>query len=214
VSISVLLWDFGDTLVDEGWMLRAPMGCPTWESSWADVMTDLPDDWNVGAVTSNVAFQALASRTGMSAEDAEGHARVCCQEIEFHPWTWLYVEERRRPQALVRVNPDLFLDFVVPLHDLTAVFELIIVSATEHCADKVELCEVALARLDFAGDRTEALLVDNRPDLVRAWEERQVRATGSDRITIFVLTSQCFSRNCANGGHKQTRTGPTTTQEA
>ena len=26
---AVLLWDFGDTLVDERWMLRAPATCPT-----------------------------------------------------------------------------------------------------------------------------------------------------------------------------------------
>ncbi len=29
MSISVLLWDFGDTLVDERWMRRAPSGCAT-----------------------------------------------------------------------------------------------------------------------------------------------------------------------------------------
>ena len=74
MSISVLLWDFGDTLVDESWIRRAPIGCATWESSWADVMADLADDWDVGVVTSAIVFQALASRTGMSAEDVEAPA--------------------------------------------------------------------------------------------------------------------------------------------
>ena len=50
------------------------------------------------------------------------------------------------------VNPDLLLDYVVPLHGLTAVFDVIIVSASEYCADKVELCDAALSRLGFAGE--------------------------------------------------------------
>jgi FMN phosphatase YigB (HAD superfamily) len=171
MSISVLLWDFGDTLVEERWMRLAPIGCATWESSWVDVMAELADAWNVGVVTSAIVFQALASHTGMSAEDVEAHARDCCRQIEFHPLAWRYAQKRCRPQALVTVNPDLFLDYVIPLYGLTAVFDEIIVSATEHCANKVEMCKEALARLGFAGDRSEALLIDNRADLVRAWEE-------------------------------------------
>ena len=76
MSVSVLLWDFGDTLVDERWMRRAPARSATWERSWGEVMADLADDWNVGAVTSAIVFQALASRTGMSAEDVEGRPRL------------------------------------------------------------------------------------------------------------------------------------------
>jgi FMN phosphatase YigB (HAD superfamily) len=170
MTISVLLWDFGDTLVDERWMRRAPIGCVTWESSWAAVMTDLAADWDMGVVTSEAVFQALAGRTRMSPQDIEAHARDCCRQIEFHPSAWRHARERCRPQALVTVNPDLFVDYVVPLHDLRSVFDVIIVSAAERCTNKVELCELALARLGFDGDRSEALLIDNRADLVRAWE--------------------------------------------
>jgi hypothetical protein len=151
MSISVLLWDFGDTLVDERWMWRAPARCATWESSWAEVMADLADDWNVGAVTSAIVFQALASRTGMSAEDVEEHARDCCRQIEFHPSAWRYAQKRCRPQALVTVNPDLFTGVHRPSTGPHRSFDVIIVSATERCANKVELCEEALARLGFRG---------------------------------------------------------------
>jgi len=37
VSAAVLLWDFGDTLVDERWMLRAPASCPGWPSARTEV---------------------------------------------------------------------------------------------------------------------------------------------------------------------------------
>ena len=52
MTYAVLLWDFGDTLVDERWMRRAPAGVPAWEAAWTSVMDDLADDWNVGAVDS------------------------------------------------------------------------------------------------------------------------------------------------------------------
>lgn len=38
----VLLWDFGDTLVDERWMLQARDTCTTWAVAWADVMSAAP----------------------------------------------------------------------------------------------------------------------------------------------------------------------------
>jgi hypothetical protein len=44
-----------------------------------------------------------------------------------------------------------------------------VVSCVEGTADKVRLCEKALDRLGFDGDRREALLIDNRVDLVEAW---------------------------------------------
>jgi hypothetical protein len=50
-------------------------------------------------------------------------------------------------------------------------FDVIIVSATERSANKVGLCEAALAHLGFAGGRQEAPQIDNRVDLVGAWEE-------------------------------------------
>jgi hypothetical protein len=72
-------------------------------------------------------------------------------------------------QALVTVNPDLFTDHIVPVHDLTAVFDVIVVSSAEGTDDKSGLCDRALTRLGYAGPRSAALLIDNRRDLVNAW---------------------------------------------
>ena len=51
VKPSVVLWDFGDTLVDERWMRRCPDACPTWEIAWVEVMRELADRWNVGDIS-------------------------------------------------------------------------------------------------------------------------------------------------------------------
>jgi phosphoglycolate phosphatase-like HAD superfamily hydrolase len=169
VAAAELLWDFGDTLVDERWMRTPPVGCPTWEAAWLEVMAHSADRWNLGAVTSTKIFDALSVRTGMAREQVEAHARRCCEQLVFNETAWRVAKERWLPQALVTVNPDLFTDHIVPVHGLTAVFDVIVVSSAEGTDDKSELCDRALTRLGYSGPRSAALLIDNRRDLVNAW---------------------------------------------
>jgi FMN phosphatase YigB (HAD superfamily) len=169
VTPAVLLWDFGDTLVDERWMLRPPAECPAWEATWLDVMADHADDWNVGRVSAVQVFGALAERSGMSADAVKSHARRCCERLAFNETAWRVASERRLRQALVTVNPDLFADFTVPAHGLDNVFDVIVMSFAERTDDKPALCDIALDRLGFTGSRSDALLIDNRLDLVKAW---------------------------------------------
>jgi phosphoglycolate phosphatase-like HAD superfamily hydrolase len=170
VSVDVLLWDFGDTLVDERWMLRAPDDVPIWPAAWEEVMAELAEDWEVGRAACPDIFDALASRTGMSTAAVAAHARECCRRLKFNPTAWQVARERRRPQALVTVNPDLFVEHIVGEHDLTSVFNAVVVSSVEGTADKVELCARAIERLGLDGDKSGALLIDNRVDLVEAWQ--------------------------------------------
>jgi hypothetical protein len=165
----VLLWDFGDTLVDERWMRRVPEGFPMWEKAWSAVMADMADDWNVGLITAADVFGALANRTGMTRQAVEAHARLCCQQLDVNATAWRVASERRMPQAIVTVNPDLFADYIVDSYGLGAIFDEIVMSFAEGTADKSALCSLALDRLGFRGDRSRALLIDNRRDLVEAW---------------------------------------------
>jgi len=167
---ALVLWDFGDTLVDERWMRRSPPSCPEWEAAWVDTMSELADAWNVGDVTLDDVVAALARRTGLTVADVEAHAVDCCHRLTFHPHAWRVATERRWPQALVTVNPDLFERHVVEAYDLDVVFDAVVTSCSERTADKVRLCDAALARLGYDGERADVLLVDNRADLVRAWQ--------------------------------------------
>jgi FMN phosphatase YigB (HAD superfamily) len=168
----VLLWDFGDTLVDERWMRHPPVTVPEWSRAWVDVMGRYADDWNVGRVAEHDVFRALAERTQMTIKDVERHAQRCCESIEYNPVAWRVAKERRRVQALVTVNPDLFLTRVVSHHALVEIFDAVVVSCVEGTDDKVHLCEIALDRLRFDGEHRDALLIDNREDHVAAWQLR------------------------------------------
>lgn len=161
MGAAVLLWDFGDTLVDERWMRRAPAELPAWEIAWADVMATVADEWDVGRVTCRDVFEALASRTGMTIAAIEAHAQQCCRQLVFNPRAWRVAKDRRLPQALVTVNPDLFADYVVGQHELGSVFDAVVVSALEGTADKTELCDRAIARL------TNSSAATSRPSLAR-----------------------------------------------
>jgi FMN phosphatase YigB (HAD superfamily) len=171
VTPAVLLWDFGDTLVDERWMRRPPPECPTWDAVWVDVMADHADNWNIGRIGADEVFDALADPSGMTAEAVRSHARHCCESVVFNETAWRVASERRLPQALVTVNPDLFADFVVPAYGLDDVFDVIVMSFAEQTDHKPALCNIALDRLGFTGRRSDTLLIDNRLDLVEAWKE-------------------------------------------
>ncbi len=171
VMPEVLLSDFGDTLADERWMRRCPEVWPDWEDAGVAVMAEMADEWNVGAVRSLEVFAALSDRTGMRLPDVEAHARGCCDRIVFNPTAWRVAREHRFPQALVTVNPDLFADYVVPGYALDDVFDVIVVSCAENTVDKSTLARAALDRLGFRGERSSALLIDNRRDLVDAWRD-------------------------------------------
>jgi hypothetical protein len=169
MAVEVLLWDFGDTLADETWMRRTPAACPSWSSAWRDVMHEHADDWNTGRIDEAVIFSALSAHTGMDVASIERHAAACCQSITYNPAAWRAAMGRRRPQALVSVNPDLFVERVVKLHDLARHFDAVVVSCLEGTDDKTRLCDIALERLQFDGPRSDAMLIDNRSDLVDAW---------------------------------------------
>ncbi len=166
----MLLWDFGDTLVDERWMRQAPAGFPDWSDAWNEVMDACADDWNTGRATERDVFAEMSRHTRLSIDFVERHAEACCRLIIFHPLAWRVATERHRPQALVTVNPDLFVERVVRRHGLCDHFDTVVVSCTEGTDDKTTLCELALDRLDFGGERSNALLIDNRRDLAEAWQ--------------------------------------------
>src|SRR5262245_53345594 len=94
------------------------------------------DDWDRGAITMHDVFAAQAAATEMSHAAVAAHAHDCCRRLRFHEHAWRVARERRLPQALVTVNPDLFEEWIVPDHRLRDVFDVIVMSYAERTTDK------------------------------------------------------------------------------
>ena len=182
----VILWDFGDTLVDQRWMLRAPDRCPEWSEHWLRVV-DSPtaDAWFLGELSCEQIAQRMADATGLELADVLTHMRAACTKVRFYPEVTRLIETVDARHAIVTVNPDLFTNWIVPEYRLAERFAPIVTSWEERSLDKAELCRAALARLSEPVEPHEALLVDNRPENVEAWEAVGGRGHvfgGEDRV--------------------------------
>jgi hypothetical protein len=139
-------------------------------------MSELADEWNLGTVNSAQVFEELARGTGMTVQAVEDHARRCCQQIVFHQTAWAVARSPFLPQALVTVNADLFEPMVVDAHGLRSVLDVVVMSFAEGTVNKSALCDIALERIGYRGPRSQALLIDNRRDLVAG--RQKVGGTG------------------------------------
>jgi len=167
-----LLWDFGDTLVDERWMWACPEGVANWTDSYRALGSgDVGSRWNRGELSFEEFATLIAADVGIGFHDACAHMQSCCNAIRFFEHAWAKARSHEMPQAIVTVNPDLFTRFVVPNYDLDMVFDTIVTSWEEGTEDKARLCEIALERLG-GSDPAAALLVDNIEANVDAWRAR------------------------------------------
>jgi beta-phosphoglucomutase-like phosphatase (HAD superfamily) len=171
-EVRFLLWDFGDTLVDEGFFATCPRGVP----DWTDVIRAVAGGpfgtrWNRGTAGLDDLAAEMSARLGMTPEAVLAHARQCCADIRFFEHAWAAARSRVFPQAIVTVNPDLFRDLIVPNYELDAVFDTIVISAEEGTDNKADLCAIAAARLG-SDDPAHALLIDNIEANVDEWRSR------------------------------------------
>jgi hypothetical protein len=59
--LKCILWDFGDTIADEWWMLKPLDGVPDWMEAWTQVVSsELADSWNLGEVKTSTITSAVA----------------------------------------------------------------------------------------------------------------------------------------------------------
>ena len=172
--IKALLWDFGDTLVDETWMQMQMPGCDAWPKVYRDLVYDrsLGDEWSLGNVDTATVAQALADRLGTTTQDAvRSHMERASRSITIFEEVLAYAKSSPLPQAIVTVNPDMFSAVTVGRYELAEVFPVIVTSWEENTLSKAALCDIALARLGLGIQRSEALLLDNKQDNIKEWTD-------------------------------------------
>jgi beta-phosphoglucomutase-like phosphatase (HAD superfamily) len=171
-DVRFLLWDFGDTLVDERFLWTCPRGVPDWSETYRTLAGGaFGTRWNCGTAGFDELVAEMSARLGMVPEAVLAHARRCCAELRFLEHAWTAASERALPQAIVTVNPDLFRDLIVPHYQLDGIFDVIVVSAEEGTDDKTDLCTIAATQLG-CHDPSQALLIDNIEANVDGWRSR------------------------------------------
>lgn len=172
--VKLILWDFGDTLADERWMLAPMAGVPDWPKLYRERVEGgaLGVLWNTGAVSTREVAAELADGLGIEADAVVAHMEGCSRQVRFFSKVMSFVEEFDGPQSIVTVNPDIFTNIVVPEYQLDRQFDLIVASWQQGTADKSALCEFAIAQLGIAAPLAECLLVDNRLENVLAWRSK------------------------------------------
>ncbi len=172
MSIEIILWDFGDTLVDQGWMLKELPGFPGWPKLFRDEIWDgeLGDQWSRGDISGEQVARQLATTLSATAELVMQHMQQCSRNIDFSPVLHQFARAQETPQAIVTVNPDIFTQIIVPHYKLTESFDPIITSWQEKELNKADLCDITLKRLSI--ERSGALLIDNMKGNIDEWDAR------------------------------------------
>ena len=165
-----VLFDFGDTLVREPFCVIAPPGVPDWESLVLEVYEaeGFCDRWCEGAVAFADVVQRVAERCGLDAGTTRAAMEHDWRNLRWNPVVTEFARSLERA-AIVTVNPDIFTDVIAPHYELERDFAVIVTSWQERMNDKNALCDLALERLGVPGERSTALLVDNRADNLEAW---------------------------------------------
>lgn len=174
MNIQAVLWDFGDTLADERWMLAPLDGAPGWPEAYRQVLDggDLADRWNTGSATAADVAAEFGRALGIPAGRVLAHMRACCRKVALYPDVMALAARLEAPQAIVTINPDIFSEVVVPACHLRDRFATIVTSWEERTLSKADLCDIAMSRLAGAVDREACLLIDNRMDNVAEWMAR------------------------------------------
>jgi len=176
MAMQCVLWDFGDTLGNERWMLEAPAAVPRWPEVWSEVAGgERAGAWNRGELSDRDVVAAVAAHLAMTEQEVRTHSRWCCSRITFFELPWMIARRCSLPQALVTVNPDGFSDFIAPHYRLHEIFAAIVTSWEERMLDKGEMGLTALKRLGGSVLPGEALLIDNKEHNIEAWESRSGR---------------------------------------
>jgi len=174
VTLQAILWDFGDTLADETWMLAPLAGAPGWPAAYRRILGggELADRWNLGRATAWEVASDLAAGLGVPAANVLAHMRACCRNLTFYADVMALAAEVDLPQAIVTINCDVFSEIVVPTYRLRERFQAIVTSWEEGTLSKADLCDIATSRLAGATDRASCLLVDNKLENVVDWRAR------------------------------------------
>ncbi len=174
MTIDLVCWDFGDTLVDERFMRLPPDGVPQWAEVYEAVLAERPDwvdGWNLGRGSINDLVAPLAERLPMSEASIAAHLRAVWGRITWFTDARDAVErlDGHVAQAVVTVNPHEFAGIATAC-GLDRLIGLIVTSAELATMSKATMTVRARELLGLPAGLSTTILIDNRLDNIAEFD--------------------------------------------
>ncbi|MEM7113278.1 MAG: hypothetical protein AAF614_12660 [Chloroflexota bacterium] len=197
-KINCVLFDFGDTLALEQWMLQSSAAYPEWESTYRREIwnvAEIGEQWGRGELASADIAQRMATALTISPEAAHQQMVENCKKLTYFPHIMAYVQKRRQlgmKQAILTLNADIFSDVVVPHYQLHTLFDVVVNSCHHGTLDKAELSQHVFAH--YGGDIGfhNGLLIDNS-------QHHLDRFAAQGGATYLFTTDEQFASDLAAG---------------
>jgi hypothetical protein len=177
VKISCIVFDFGFTLSSDLYFKIAPPECPDWQDLIQQKIFSnnaLVDRWMAGAITAYNIAEDLAPVVNMEPSRIVRFLETGCQTMSFNEAILHFAIQQRavgRKTAIVTGNMDVFTKIVVPCHNLTDKFDIIINSFDYQEIDKTVLWAKAFEILGNEIGYTQSLLIEDGEKNVRKFRE-------------------------------------------
>lgn len=160
----LVCWDFGDTLVDQTFMRRAPSDIPDWTDAYVRVRAagDQGDRWDLANSTMRELAVLIAQELGIRPARAWRQLAINLTKIDWFPEARLVLTalNGQVPQAIVTVNPHEFWAMAVAL-DLHTLVDCVVTSADIDSLSKVDMCAEVRSMLGMSTGLSSTLLIDN-----------------------------------------------------
>jgi FMN phosphatase YigB (HAD superfamily) len=176
-DIACIVFDFAFTLSSDLYFKVSPPECPNWQELIQRTIfsnNPLVDRWMAGAVTMYNIAEELAPVVNMEVSRIVSFLELGCQNMSFNEAVWRFAIQQRaagRKTAIVTNNMDVFTKVVVPCHNLSDRFDIIINSFDYQEIDKTLLWAKAFEMLGRGIGYSQSLLIEDGAKNVRKFRE-------------------------------------------
>jgi len=173
-----IVFDWGSTLSPDLYFNVTPPGCPHWRDTiQARIFNheEIVGPWMAGNLTMVDIARELQSEIDLDIPTILHFMEIGCRNLAINRAVWDFAVTQReigRATVLVTVNVDVFDSVVIPDHQLTQLFDVIVNSHSHRTTDKEILWPIAFEGVSPEIGYHNSLLIDDSPSNVTRFRAR------------------------------------------
>jgi hypothetical protein len=169
-----IVFDWGGTLSPDLYFNVAPPGYPHWRDTIQSRIfsrEEIVGPWMAGSLTMTDIARELQSEIALSIPTILHYMEIGCRNLAINRAVWDFAIAQReagRATVLVTINVEIFDTIVVPDHQLTQLFDIIVNSHNHKTTDKEILWPIAFESVSpEIGYRNSLLIEDSTSNVAR-----------------------------------------------